>query len=93
MPGNTGIKVIDGDMIFEHNGNIIATLGSGGLTFETGKTISAPTVKVGTAAVANGTQVSKISDPAAGGVIDAEARTAINAIIDALEAYGIAASS
>jgi hypothetical protein len=36
---------------------------------------------------------SKISDPAGGGTVDAEARTAINAIIDALESHGITATS
>jgi hypothetical protein len=36
---------------------------------------------------------SKINDPAGGGTVDAEARTAINAIIDALESHGITATS
>jgi len=45
------------------------------------------------AAVASGTQASKINDPSGGATQDAEARTAINAIIDALEAFGISASS
>ena len=34
-----------------------------------------------------GSQPTKISDPAGGGTIDAEARTAINSLIDALESY------
>ncbi len=34
-------------------------------------------------------QASKISDPSGGGTVDAEARTAINALIDALEGIGI----
>jgi hypothetical protein len=38
-------------------------------------------------------QPTKISDPAGGGTIDAEARTAINAIIDVLEGAGLAASA
>lgn len=44
-------------------------------------------------AVASGTQAAKINDPAGGATVDAEARTAINAIIDALEAFGISASA
>lgn len=35
------------------------------------------------------TQQSKISDPSGGGTVDTEARAAINAIIDVLEAYGL----
>lgn len=38
-------------------------------------------------------RASKISDPSGGGTQDAEARTAINAIIDALESHGLAATS
>lgn len=41
----------------------------------------------------DGTQSSKITDPSDGATIDAEARTAINAIIDALEGVGITAGS
>lgn len=37
-------------------------------------------------------QQAKINDPAGGATIDAESRTAIAAIIDALEAHGIAAA-
>lgn len=37
-------------------------------------------------------QAAKISDPSGGATVDAEARTAINAIIDALEGIGISAS-
>lgn len=44
------------------------------------------------AAVASGTQASLIADPADGTTVDAEARTAINAIIDALQAFGIVAA-
>lgn len=43
--------------------------------------------------VASGTQVEKIADPAGGETTDAEARAAIASIIDALEAFKIAASS
>jgi len=38
-------------------------------------------------------QSSKINDPSGGATQDAEARTAINAIIDCLEAKGLSASS
>lgn len=38
-------------------------------------------------------QAAKIADPSGGGVIDAEARTAINAIIDVLEANGLSATA
>ena len=38
-------------------------------------------------------QSSKISDPTGGVTTDAEARARINAILDALEAFGITASS
>jgi hypothetical protein len=38
-----------------------------------------------------GTQGSTISDPAGGGTVDAEARTAINALIDRLQAHGLIA--
>jgi hypothetical protein len=43
--------------------------------------------------IAIGEQASLISDPADGSTIDAESRTAINAIIDALQSYGIVAGS
>lgn len=45
------------------------------------------------AAVASGTQQTAISDPSGGEVTDAEARSAINDIIDALEAFGITAAA
>lgn len=38
-------------------------------------------------------QQNKINDPSGGGTTDAEARSAINSIIDALEALGFTASS
>jgi hypothetical protein len=44
-------------------------------------------------AVASGTQQTLISDPSSGSTGDAEARTAINTIIDALQAFGIVATS
>lgn len=51
------------------------------------------TVSVDGDSVASGTQVAKIADPAGGATTDAEARTAIGKIIDALEAFGISASA
>jgi len=45
------------------------------------------------AVVASGTQASKINDPSGGATVDTEARTAINSIIDVLEAFNISASS
>ncbi len=44
------------------------------------------------AVVASGTQADHIADPTGGTTTDAEARTAIAAILDALEAFGIVAS-
>lgn len=43
--------------------------------------------------VAAGTKVAKIADPTGGTTADAEARTAIAAIIDALEAFGISSAT
>jgi hypothetical protein len=43
--------------------------------------------------IAIGEQASLISDPTGGSTIDAESRTAINAIIDALQSYGIVAGT
>jgi len=43
------------------------------------------------AVVASGTQASHIADPTGGTTVDAEARAAIAAILDALEAFGIVA--
>lgn len=45
------------------------------------------------AIVASGTQAEVITDPTGGTTTDAEARTAINAIVDALQAFGIVAVS
>lgn len=44
------------------------------------------------AVVASGTEQSKINDPAGGATVDSEARTAINSIIDALEAFNISST-
>jgi len=43
--------------------------------------------------VASGTQAALISDPDGGTTADTEARAAISSIIDALQAFGIVASS
>lgn len=50
-------------------------------------------VRPGGKITADGTQAAKINDPSGGATQDAEARTAINAIIDALEGVGISAAS
>ena len=44
------------------------------------------------AVVASGTAHAVITDPTGGTTTDAEARTAINSIIDALQAFGIVAN-
>ena len=50
-------------------------------------------LRAGGKAVPSGTQVAKIADPTGGATTDTQARTAINQIIDALEAFGISASA
>lgn len=50
-------------------------------------------VEPGGTIVADGTQAAHIADPTGGATEDAEARTAINAILVALENVGILASS
>lgn len=50
-------------------------------------------ITAGAGAVPAGTPVAKINDPSGGATTDSQARTAINAIIDALEAFGISAST
>ncbi len=49
--------------------------------------------KIGLYAVTPVVQASKISDPSGGGTVDAESRTAINAIVDALEGIGVSAAA
>jgi hypothetical protein len=51
------------------------------------------TQKIGLYGTTPTVQQSKINDPSGGGTQDSEARTAINAIIDALETLGITAST
>lgn len=50
-------------------------------------------IESGGSITAAGTQASVIADPSGGATQDAEARTAIAAIIDALQGVGIVASS
>ena len=50
-------------------------------------------VETGGKITAAGTQASLISDPTGGATTDTQARTAINAIIDALQGVGIVATS
>ena len=45
------------------------------------------------AVVASGTQATLITDPTGGTTTDAEARAAVNSIIDALQAFGIVKTS
>jgi hypothetical protein len=59
---------------------------------KTAKTVNTTKLAVGTAAAPVTTQA-KIADPASGGTVDTQARTAINAIIDALEAFGITSTT
>lgn len=66
---------------FKNDMNVTGNLTVGGTVTSNGNTVPA------------GTQAAKINDPSGGATTDAEARTAINAIIDALEAFGITASS
>lgn len=61
---------------------------AGGFTFTTSGTLMGSGVTVAT-----GTQASAIADPTGGATTDAEARTAIASIINALEAFGIVAAS
>lgn len=65
------------------------------------KAAAAGDVEIGTEAAGTGVRrdlkfngpnrVAKVNDPSGGATVDAEARTAINAIIDALEAFGLSA--
>lgn len=63
-----------------YGGGIAFTAASGNITV---------TANTGTVVLSGTNRASKISDPSGGATQDAEARTAINAIIDALEAHGI----
>jgi hypothetical protein len=65
--------------------NIVATVEEGSLTLTSGNVL-----KVGSDQVV-GARGATITDPAGGGTVDSEARTAINAIIDRLQAHGLIA--
>ena len=67
-----------------------------GRNIQTGKTTGTKfgtetTQKIGFLGKAPVAQQSTISDPSGGGTIDTEARTAINSLIDALQAFGFIA--
>lgn len=66
----------------KQGGDELVVASGGTINIETGGTITA-----------NGTQAATIADPSGGATVDAEARTAINAILLALENVGILASA
>jgi hypothetical protein len=90
--GLSGWEYYPGGMRIRVDGTVLAVVTPSALSLEAGKTLTAPTIKQGGSDIAAGTQVSKISDPSGGGTVDTELRTAINAVIDALEAFGISAT-
>ena len=79
---NVNAKWESGDLVFYN------TAGTELLRFDE----SAGTVTINESAVAIGTQASLISD-LGGSATGAEIATAVNAIIDALQAFGIVATS
>lgn len=75
----------------QENVTVVREQGGNTLRIDSGGKIH---VKTGGQIVPNsGTQASHIADPSGGATTDAEARTAINAILAALENVGILASS
>jgi hypothetical protein len=92
MSVENGWEVVGGLLHLRVGGVTVATLTSDAMTFVGGKTLSAPSVNRGGSGAAAGTQAAKINDPSGGVTQDANARTAINSIIDALEAFGISAT-
>lgn len=60
---------------------------------DAGDVASEDIVPVAKGGTGTGTPSNHIADPAGGGTTDAEARTAINSILDALEAHGIVAGA
>lgn len=66
------------------------------LSISGGGTITTAAAGTGTrrdVVLSGANRASKINDPSGGATVDAESRTAINAIIDALESHGISATS
>lgn len=64
----------------------ITVAGSDGSLYHKGTKLTGTTI-------ANGTQANHIANPTGGTTTDAEARTAINSILSALEAFGITKTS
>jgi len=67
--------------------------GAGALKAGGAEVIRLETDKLGVFGATAVTQPAKINDPAGGGTVDAEARTAVNALIDALESLGLLANT
>lgn len=82
----------NGDLVFSNAAGEIARFDESAGTLDI-KALAVNGVAISGAKIANGTQHALISDPTGGATTDAEARTAIGAIIDALQAFGIVATS
>ena len=91
MPVQDGWEVTTGGLRLKVGGVVVANLTTDGIMLAGDKTLTAPAIKKAGSAVAAGTQAAKINDPAGGVTNDANARTTINLIIDALEAFAISA--
>ena len=88
-----GFEERNGELLLFVNDEHILTVRENGIFLVGSKTLAAKTLKgSGGNDVAVGVKVSKIVDPAAGTNIDTKSRTAIEALIDGLEAYGISAA-
>lgn len=94
VPNGTGAAVSVGNS--GGSGNYGFNIGSGGHV----ELVANGAVKVDVSATGVGflgatpvAQQAHIADPAGGGTVDAEARTAINSILSALETYGLLATS
>ena len=79
-------------------GSVLRSMADGDVLYIGGVQVTATAAELNKldgagAVVASGTQAAVISDPSGGATTDAEARTAINAIIDALQAFDIVATS
>lgn len=86
-------KWASGNLEFrDASGNVITTFdGTNGLLDVEAEKLAIDGTAIGTT-LASGTQAAVIADPTGGSAADDEARTAINAIIDALQAFGIVAT-